>query len=311
MVEGRKTKTNGLQDHAHRLLWAALSMTIRATVAVTMFTVSILSGCGAAAVKDVGGRKFALSGKEVSIAEPFERDEPRGAPADHLCTYWTYRVAHAEGSHTIGVLSWPASYFNTLREWVDAKKNLHCTSAKRIQEKAERERDEKREEERRIREEVELRRADKDARAQIAKEIETGRCATEHVETFRSAISNTKQALNGGSSGSVWDLVDYRFVVPEGAIPAERKPGEITLSLKSAISGEIHIVLVGVERNARLEVTGGDGYPVTNESPAGNVASSLLMRPAPSRMLEARNDETISFKARGFGCMAVMIFRKF
>ena len=75
----------------------------------------------------VRGATFELSGREASLAEKYEQEEPRDAPASDQCTYWKQRVHDAQGGHVIGIVSWPAEYFATLRRWAEAKQAAACT----------------------------------------------------------------------------------------------------------------------------------------------------------------------------------------
>jgi hypothetical protein len=77
------------------------------------------------------GSTFELSRKENGLAAEYERAEPRGNDAQAQCDYWTKRREEADGSHLIGVFSWPPEYFENLRGWTEAKKLAACDVAKK------------------------------------------------------------------------------------------------------------------------------------------------------------------------------------
>jgi hypothetical protein len=283
-------------------------------IALTAATLGalLLVGCGGV-VKQVRGATFDLSGREASVAEPFEQEEPKRAPEDQLCTYWSDRAADARGSHTVGILNWPAEYFETLRSWVAAKRDEHCSAAaqqkelaakaQRADEAVQRTRDAA-DEQRRYDERMRLK------RAVIRNEIATGRCEQDHVEELRDAVRQTKALVSGQFSRETWTLVDHELLVPPGAKPEDKKLGESALTLKVALGGEHHVVILGVAKELELDVIAADGYPVRSESPIGDMLVGLVRNSAPSRVFEARTGENVNVKVRGFGCVALMVFRR-
>lgn len=84
-----------------------------------------MPACGGGAQMQVRGARFDLSGHEARLARIYEQQDPADAP-DERCKYWTNVLGYAAGGHKIGIVIWPAEYFETLRAWVAAKRDEAC-----------------------------------------------------------------------------------------------------------------------------------------------------------------------------------------
>jgi hypothetical protein len=83
--------------------------------------------CGGGAQLQVRGASFHLSGREAGLAARYEEQDPTAAPPADRCGYWQRVVGDASGDHVIGILKWPAEYFDQLRTWAAAKRDEACT----------------------------------------------------------------------------------------------------------------------------------------------------------------------------------------
>jgi hypothetical protein len=276
-------------------------------VVVVVGLIPFVVGCGgsSASRREVRGATYELTGKEMTFVEQYEREEPKAGTPKERCEYWTQRSRDAEGEHTIGVLKWPAEYFEHLRGWVSAKKSEACGVAEKEKETAARETRVKKDEKDAIaREEQKKARAENETRALAVSETEVknGRCDQDRVDALREATSNMRMMVDSLSSGQqVFRLDSTQIVVAtEAGTP---------LTFKSGLSGEEHLFVFGFSP-VKMQLKDKQGYEVRNRSMYESAFTGMLGENADSRVLSSPAGTDVPLTISGKGCALVAVMRQ-